>query len=462
MTLARGAAIGALAVAVVVVAVLFLSMGGSHTYKLDFQNAGQLVKGDDVQVGGRRIGEVDTIDLTRNNLARITVEVQDGFAPLHEGTTATIRATSLSGIANRYIALAPGPNSNATLPDNSVLGTDHTTSIVDLDQLFNSLDPKTLKGLQRVVQGSAEQFGGKVDQQRANAAAHFFNPAISTTARLVNELNRDTSAFTGLIVQGARVVTAISERKQDLTDLVTNANTTADAIGDESSSFARTLQLLPPVMRRANTTFVNLRFTLDDLDTLVDASKPATRRLAPLLAQLRPLVSRARPTIADLRSAIHLPGPNNDLIDVARKTPRLGALSKVVFPRGIKTLKQSLANLQFIRPYTVDLVGWFRDFGEGAATYDANGHYARIQPIFNTFSVEDSAGSPNTLLLRPVAEGTRLDNLQKSTADLARCPGAATQIRPDNGNPFRDLLSGPTDCNPAGNLPGEYQAQTTR
>ena len=46
--------------------------------------------------------------------------------------------------------------------------------------------------------------------------------------------------------------------------------------------------------------------------------------------------------------------------------------------------------LEFLRPYTPDLGGWLCDFGAGAANYDANGHYARIQPIFNAFQFEDN------------------------------------------------------------------------
>ena len=96
MTAARGAALGALVLAVAVVAVLLLRGDGGSTYKLRFENAGQLVKDDDVQVGGRRIGSVRKITLTDDNQAEITISVQDGYAPLHEGTTALIRATSLS------------------------------------------------------------------------------------------------------------------------------------------------------------------------------------------------------------------------------------------------------------------------------------------------------------------------------------------------------------------------------
>ena len=78
-------------------------------YSMEFANAGQLVKDDDVQVGGRRIGSIRKIELTADNQAQIEIEVEEPYAPLHAGTRGLIRATSLSGVANRYIALTPGP-----------------------------------------------------------------------------------------------------------------------------------------------------------------------------------------------------------------------------------------------------------------------------------------------------------------------------------------------------------------
>ncbi len=78
--------------------------------------------------------------------------------------------------------------------------------------------------------------------------------------------------------------------------------------------------------------------------------------------------------------------------------------------------------LEFARPYTPDLVGWFRDFGQGAANYDANGHFARIQPIFNAFQFTDN---PAGGLLTPIPPSARMTGLQ--TGNERRCPGAATQ-----------------------------------
>lgn len=107
MKLSRVAALAALVLAVGVVAAVLLRDGSGTEYELFFQNAGQLVKDDDVQVGGRRIGSIRDIELTGDNQARVRIEVSAPFAPLHEGTRAVIRQTSLSGVANRYIALTP-------------------------------------------------------------------------------------------------------------------------------------------------------------------------------------------------------------------------------------------------------------------------------------------------------------------------------------------------------------------
>jgi phospholipid/cholesterol/gamma-HCH transport system substrate-binding protein len=445
-TLARVAAGAALVLVIAVVAFLLLRGGGGHTYHMLFQNAGQLVKGDDVQVGGRAVGSVTGIELTSDNQARITIRVSNGFAPLHQGTTGTIRATSLSGIANRYIALSPGPNSAPKLPDGYTLTAGQTTSIVDLDQLFNTLDPRTLKGLQEVIQGSGVQYAGRGPQ--ANQSTRYFSPLLSSTDRLIGELVRDQTAFSGFISTSSRVVTTLAARHTTLTDLVTNTNTTSSAIGSENVALGQALGLLPRTLRQANSTFVDLRHTLNDLDVLVAASKPATRRLAPFLADLRPLVRDARPTIHALRLLVHKPGPNNDLTDLLLKTPTLERVARPAFADTVTAVQASEPVVAFIRPYTPDLAGWLRDFGQGAANYDANGHYARIQPIFNAFSF---TSNPAGGVLTPIPNSQRLPTL--SNGNVRRCPGAASQPAVDHSAPYRDS-SGTLDCNPALVPPG--------
>lgn len=443
MTLARGLAVGAVGVAVVV-AILLLTGGSKHEYTLVFQNAGQLVKDNDVQIGGRRIGRVADIKLSSNNLAQVKIQVDEPYAPLHQGTTATIRSGSLSGVANRYVSLAPGPNNAAKIDDGATLGLDRTTTSVDLDQLFDALDPKTRKSLQNVIKGSATQYEGKGAQ--ANEALKYFNPTLSTTSRLVDELNRDQQSLQDLIVYTARATTALAAKRDDVAGLVSNGNAAAGAIASESQSLSQALSALPRTLRQANTTFVNLRSTLDDLDPLVNASKPVAPKLAPFFRQLRPLLSDARPTIQDLSSLISRKGADNDLIDLLNKQPRLTKVAVPTFKDTVKGLQQGTPVLQFIRPYAPDLIGWFRDFGQTTANYDANGHFARISPIVNAFQYTDT---PVGGTLTPLAPNDRQVGLQ--SGKVKRCPGSSTQTATDGSNPYAPEGS---DCDPGITPPG--------
>jgi len=446
VTVARAAAAGALALAVAFAVWLLLFRGdGGTEYTLLFQSAGQLVRDDDVQVGGRRIGSVRDIELTEDNQAAIKVTVQEPYAPLREGTRAVIRLTSLSGIANRYVALTPAPGDAPELDEGSTLTAESTTDVVDLDQIFNTLDERTRGDLADVIKGFATQYAGKGDE--AGESAEYFNPVLSSSRRLVQQVTEDESALTRFLVNSSRAVTTIAERRDDLADLVGNADQTAAAIGQENAALARALGLLPTTLRRANTTFVNLRATLDDLDVLVAESKPATRDLAPFLRELRPLVAAARPTIRDLRTLVRRPGADNDLVEATRKMPALQRAATPAFRSGRQALVRAQPVLEFARPYTPDFVGWLRDFGQGAANYDANGHFARIQPIFNAFQFADN---PAGGLLTPIPPANRMDGAE--TGVIRRCPGAATQPPEDGSAPFTD--GGGLDCDPSLTLPG--------
>jgi phospholipid/cholesterol/gamma-HCH transport system substrate-binding protein len=443
MTAPRLGALGAIVV-VVVVAVLLLKGSSKHEYTLVFQSAGQLVKDNDVQVGGRRIGRVADIKLGDRNLAEVRIQVDEPYAPLHAGTTATIRSGSLSGVANRFIALAPGPNNGPKIEDGQTLGLDKTTTSVDLDQLFNTIDPKTRKSLQKVIRGSATQYQGK--GEKANEALKYFNPALSTTSRLVNELDRDQQSLQDFIIYTARATTALAERRGDLSSLVANASTTSGAIASEGESLNRALKALPTTLRQANTTFVDLRSTLDDLDQLVDASKPVAPKLAPFFRQLRPLISDARPTIKDLSALISRPGVGNDLIDLLKQQPRLTQVATPTFQHTIKGLQEGTPVLQFIRPYAPDLIGWFRDFGQSTANYDANGHFARISPIVNAFQYTENPAGGTLTALKPAERQVGLQS-----GKIRRCPGSSTQAAPDGSNPYAPEGS---DCDPTIVPPG--------
>ena len=432
----RIAAFAALAAVVVVVLALVLAGSGGATYQLTFPEDGQLVRGDQVQVGGVPVGSIKDIALLSNYNVRITINVESSLAPLHEGTTAEIRVPSLSSVANRYIALSPGPNNRPALPSGSTLPTTATHGAVDLDQLFNIFTPKTRKGLQQFFQGSAEQYSGVAPQLQVDA--HYFSPALAAIDHVFAELGRDGPTFSNFLVETAKATTVLAGRSRELTELVSNADTAFGAIGSQQASLAAGLKALPGTLKEGNRTFEELPATLGDLRKLVDVSKQDTKALAPFFAKLRPLVNAATPVVSNFSEAISKPGSANDLTEAALALPELAHALVTASPNGVRALEESLPVTAPFGPYSPDLEGFIRAFGQAGAYYDANGHYARVGGVFPDFEL----GPENTL--KPAEPAQVLKGLK--TGQLRRCPGAGTQPAADGSSPFTG--NGQLGCDP--------------
>ena len=373
----RLAALGALALVVIAIIVLLVSSGGGgNHYRLLFETGGQLVKGNQVLIGGAPVGSVDDVKLTDNGQAQVDITVN---RPLHQGTTAIVRATSLSGIANRYVSLQPGPDNNPELGHDATITEVDTTSPVDLDQLFNTLRGPERQALRNVIQGSATVYAG--NGPAANQTYKYLSPSLVATDRLLQELDRDQGTLTDFLVNGASVVSAVAQRRADLSALTQNANVALGAVANENRSFDQALVALPGALRQANTTFHNLRPTLDDLDVLVNAAKPATKNLPTFLRDLKPVTTRSVPVFNDLAPAVNLKGKSNDLADATGDLTALEKSAAGAIPITVKALQDSQPNLQFLRPYTPDLMAAVAHLNQVAGYYDADAHYLRVAPV---------------------------------------------------------------------------------
>ena len=439
--------IAALAVAVIVLAVVYLSGSGGHQYTLIFQNAGQLVPDNQVLIGGSPAGSVESIELSDDNLAEVHVEVEQ---ELHEGTTATIRATSLSGVANHYVSISPGPNSSPALDDDGEIGLGSTTTPIDIDQLFNTFPPSVRRGLADFIQGNASTFDGHGES--GNEAFEYFGPVLNRTDAFVKELNADQRLLEQFIVSTAKLSTTIAQRGEQLSGAISNANTAFNAIADQNVAFDQTLQRLPPVMRQANTTFVNLRAALDDLDPLVETAKPATKNLAPFLAELRPVLSKFIPFTRNLRLTVARPGKANDTAELLAVMPTVQELASNAFPHSEAAIEAFQPNLNFARAYTPDLFNGFGKLGQAAGFYDGNGHYLRAATsLQNLFKYEGGT-------LKPISKGEQYGVFSPSTGASRRCPGGATQSAADGSNPFVDPPNSgsvsTSECDPSDAPPG--------
>ena len=434
-----------------------LTKESPYKVKAQLISASQLVVGNRVQVAGQEVGEIEKIDLAPNGRAEITFTVDKGYAPLRIGTQAVVRQLSLSGQASRYIDLKLGGADGREIPKGGSVPAEDAAAAVDLDQIFDIFDAKTRPRVSQTVKLLSELGAGRADD--ANAALQYLSPALSASSRLFRELTRDPKALEQLIVQTARLTNDLAARDDDLAGLVRNLDTTMRALASEEDALGESVERLPGFMRRSNTTFTNLRATLDDLDPLVAEAKPVVRdQLRPLFDQLRPFARDAAPTLRDLSRTIRRPGADNDLVDVLGRTPaidqiatreaeRNGEVRPGLFDSLEAVSDQGVPQLAFIRPYAPDAMGWFDDFST-SGMYDALGSFSRAGLQLSGFSLNPGFGIspiPPEQRNQIFGEGVVLGRTN-------RCPGAQERPAKDGSNPYRQ--SPEMDCDPTQVPPG--------
>ena len=161
--------VGAVTVLVIVVAV-FLAYQANQglpfvpTYKLsaELPDADSLVPGNEVRVGGIRVGQIKTVepvivnnapcpnDPTRQctaQVAKVNMELNQDLQPLPENSTLVVRAKSALGL--KYLEIDRGNSSKGFEPGATVPLTAARPEPVEIDQVFNMFDEPTRVAIQQ-------------------------------------------------------------------------------------------------------------------------------------------------------------------------------------------------------------------------------------------------------------------------------------------------------------------------
>lgn len=423
---------GAALVAAAVATAALVHDGGDHarTLHIEFADAGQLITGDRVEIGGIAVGKVTGLDLTADGLADVTVRVGDRrFLPLRAGTSATISTVGLSGVTNRFVALRPGPAAGAALPDGATLPQTATHPIVDIDLVLDAITPGVRADVRSLVQHGARVTHGRV--AGARATVRYASPLLSRVDEFARQLTADRPAFSGLLRSGATVAATLAEREDDLTAGIAHTATTFDAVDRARRSVTATLDAAPGALDRGSALLRATRPALAALDPTLRDAQPAAAPLADVLRQTLPAARAAVPAVVRLQAA--LPA----LASALRGVP---ALERAAVP-ALHVTTATLGRLQPVfaglRPYGDDIVqAVVRGFGgQSAYNYDANGQFGRI-----------ALNLPASSLLTSVI-GHELTALAPHTLlhQTAKCPGSADRPAPDRSNV---PAPAPPDCDP--------------
>jgi phospholipid/cholesterol/gamma-HCH transport system substrate-binding protein len=425
MERSRIVAIAALVVGLAVVSVILLGGGGdSYQVTVRFPEAGQMVKGGQVEVGGRPVGKIKELKLGDDGVAEVVMNLTDDeVKPLKDCTRAEIRAVGLVSVTNRFVELRPCATGR-DIPDGGVLPLNQTKGIVDLDQLLDTFTEKTRGRLQTVIAEFAKGLQQPTTGQ-LNKALYYFDPALYQTTALGQELTLDQHALEQLVTTAATTVHALARRPDALRSAIAQTSQTLGQVADHRAAFADTLDRAPAVFNQTTRTLRSLQNTLPDVNPVLRGLRPAAPQLAGLLRELPPIIDDALPTFTAVQKL--LPKARAALAPI----PELAKEAVPAFGEALQVLKEAAPIASSLRPYVPDLLaGFFQGFtGTTGGYYDANGHFSRIS--FNFGSV----GIPGLIPAQP--GGLTSGKVQYGLT--SRCPGAAAEPAADGSNPFPGL-----------------------
>lgn len=421
MTLKRIGASAALVAALVAVAVLMFAGGGrGGRYHVHFTHAGLLVEGADVVIGGQKAGNVTDIGLTGAGEADVAVSLDGGVRRLRAGTTASLEEPSLSGQANRYVAISPGPATAPELPDGAAIPSGATTSVVELDELYNLLDGRTRNALRNVIRGQRDAYAG-----RAADAERFyetFAPALQASDRLFRELSSDGRSLRRFTASTAQLARTLHASSADLTGAVDQSALAVDGFARAANPLEHAVARMPSAFAEGRRGLAEVRRSIPAFQALVERGAPTLRGLPAFAGALEGALRDER-SLTGLAALLRGPGASDDLVELLRGLPELSRRALPAFHRGRPALRRGLPLVDQLRAYTPDLVSLFGNTGRALAPYDANGHYARILPQFGAF--QEGRAADGSMRMTALSAEQRMLGL--AGAILRRCPGSASE-----------------------------------
>jgi phospholipid/cholesterol/gamma-HCH transport system substrate-binding protein len=335
------AMIGFTASCVGILLYLWLTFGGStplrsegYRFQVELPEAAQLAQEADVRISGVNVGKVKRkLPNRENGLTRVTVEVDEQYAPIPRDTEAILRQKTLLG--ETYVELAPGEATGPKLPEGGTLASSQVSPTVELDEIFRALDPRTRAALRTWLdqQGRAVGTGGRA----LNDALGNLTPFAENSEDVFRILRRQDGATRGLVRDTGEVFEALSERRGQLRGLIANANRVFETTAARNQQLAEAFVALPTFLRETRATTTRLTEFAGDTNPLVTQLRPAARELSPTLIDMKALAPDLRGLFRDLDPLIRvsrrgLPALERTLDDTRPLLARLDPFLRNVQP----------------------------------------------------------------------------------------------------------------------------------
>jgi virulence factor Mce-like protein len=292
--------VGAVTVLVVVVAV-FLSYQANQglpfvpTYKLSAQlsNADTLVPGNDVRIGGIRVGQIKTVepetvdnapcpeDPTRqctSQVAKVNMELNQSLDPLPENSTVVVRSKSALGL--KYLEIDRGNSSQGFKPGATIPLSAARPEPVEIDQVFNMFDDPTRVAIQQNLLEFGNALAGRgVD---LNEAIGQLKPLVQVLTPVMRNLADPNTGLSNFVSSLSATAAEVAPVAQIQGQLFADLDTTFAAFARVSRPFIQeSISRSPAAEDTAIATLPTIRPFLANTAKLFGELQPGFHALAP-------------------------------------------------------------------------------------------------------------------------------------------------------------------------------------
>jgi ABC-type transporter Mla subunit MlaD len=366
------AIVGAI-LAVAVVAVASGSGGdGTEGYKVRaiFRNASYLIPGEDVKIAGAKVGVVESLDVTKDNKAAVTMRIDDpAFQDFRRDAECEIRLQSLIG--EKLVECKPTqPRSEGeppppplpAIPDGlpgageHYLPVTHTITPVGEDQIRNVMRLPYRQRFSIILNELGATLAGRGED--LDKVIRGADPALRELDNVLKILARQNKILAEGARNGDRVLTAWARTRKETADAIVQGATAATATAEVRGDLERNLQKFPAFLRELQPTMVALGRLADETLPVARDIAPVGKQVSQILVALAPFSRAGIPAFQSLGDtadigSVALPDALNtveilqNLTNQARGTTKVLAelLSSIDQTNGIRYLTQVIYNL---------------------------------------------------------------------------------------------------------------------
>jgi virulence factor Mce-like protein len=415
--------IGAATTLVVIVAV-FLAYNANNglpfvpTYELKAQvpSAANLVRGNDVRIGGARVGVVKDIQAQSHPngavSALLTLKLETKVKPLPKSSTILIRSRSALGL--KYVEITQGPR---TLPDGQKTpGYQDGATIplakavpepVEIDQVFNTFNAPTRRASQINLYEFGNAFAGR--GQDLNVAIQELNPLLKNLVPVVKNLSDPATRLNRFFTSLEAVAGLVAPVAEQQASLFRNLDTTFSALAVVARPFIQaSISLGPPALEEAIKDLPLQNAFLDNSAGLFHDLRPGVAALRTAAPSLADALTVGTPTLKRVSALNDRLIPTFQQFQAFAQDPRV-PLGVKALTDTVSLLNPTLANLTPVQTTCNYLTLWFRNIASLLSDGDRNGTWQRFI-IIATPQGPNNEGGPSSAPANGPSQENHLHN----------------------------------------------------